>query len=191
VGVVAGAYAWNVQGPLATPRQAAREQRLHDLWTTPHGVVKAAQRHGATVKWVEGNGRDIAVVSFAEKGVMRASAFINADYLVEHVESRMPDPVMGDTAVITEYSEYRDFGRVKYPTRVRQTVGGAPVLDIEVKDVQPNAPVTIAVPDIVRAGKENVTAEKAAEGVWFVAGGSHNTMSSSSKRRSTTAARSP
>jgi glyoxylase-like metal-dependent hydrolase (beta-lactamase superfamily II) len=176
VGVVTGAYAWNVQGPLATPRQAAREQRLHDLWTTPHGVVKAAQRNGATVKWVEGNGRDIAVVSFAEKGVMRASAFINADYLVERVESRMPDPVMGDTVVVTEYSAYRDFGRVKFPTRVRQTAGGAPVLDIEVKDVQPNAPVTIAVPDLVRAGKENVTAEKAAEGVWFLAGGSHNSV---------------
>jgi glyoxylase-like metal-dependent hydrolase (beta-lactamase superfamily II) len=176
VGVVAGQHAWNLQGPLPTPRQAAREQRLHDLWTTPHGVVKAAQRNGASVRWVERNGGDIAVVSFAEKGVMRASAFINADYLVERVESRLPDAVMGDTAVVTEYSDYRDFGRIKFPTRIRQTMGGAPVLDIEVKDVQPNAPVTIPVPELVRAGKENVTAEKAAEGVWFLAGGSHNSV---------------
>src|SRR6185295_13706446 len=29
VGVVSGEFAWNVQGPLAVPRQAAREQRLH------------------------------------------------------------------------------------------------------------------------------------------------------------------
>jgi hypothetical protein len=88
-----------VQGPLAIPRQAAREQRLHDLWTTPHGVIKAAQRNKATVKWVGGNGKELAAVSFVDKGVMSATAFINERYLVERVESRMPDAVMGDTAV--------------------------------------------------------------------------------------------
>jgi glyoxylase-like metal-dependent hydrolase (beta-lactamase superfamily II) len=169
---VSGQFAWNVQGPLAIPRQAAREQRLHDLWTTPHGVIKAAQRNGATVKWVE----NLAAVSFAEKGVFSAVAFINDKYLVERVESRMPDAVMGDTRVVTEYWDYRELGTVKFPMRMRQSVAGTTVLDIELKEVQPNAEVSIPVPDVVRAGKdkENVTAEKAAEGVWFLAGGSHN-----------------
>ena len=172
VGVVSGQFAWNVQGPLAIPRQAAREQRLHDLWTTPHGVIKAAQRNGATVKWVE----NLAAVSFAEKGVFAAVAFINDKYLVERVESRMPDAVMGDTRVVTEYWDYRELGTVKFPMRMRQSVAGTTVLDIELKEVQPNAEVSITVPDVVRASKdkENVTAEKAAEGVWFLAGGSHN-----------------
>jgi glyoxylase-like metal-dependent hydrolase (beta-lactamase superfamily II) len=176
VGAVAADYAWNVQGPLPTPRQAARAQRLHDLWTTPHGVITAAQRNGATVKWIEGNGRDLAAVSFTEKGVLSATAFVNGDYLVERVESRMPDPVMGDIRVVTEYADYRDFGGFKFPVRIRQTMGGSPVLDLDVKEVQPNAPVSIAVPDVVRAGKEHVSAEKAAEGVWFLAGGSHNSV---------------
>jgi len=169
---VSGEFAWNVQGPLAIPRQAAREQRLHDLWTTPHGVIKAAQRNGATVKWIE----NLAAVSFAEKGVFSAVAFINDKYLVERVESRMPDPVMGDTAVVTEYWDYRELGTIKFPMRMRQTIAGSAVLDIELKEVQPNAEVSIPVPDVVRAGrdKENVTVEKAAEGVWFLAGGSHN-----------------
>jgi glyoxylase-like metal-dependent hydrolase (beta-lactamase superfamily II) len=170
IGVVSGEFAWNVQGPLAIPRQAAREQRLHDLWTTPHGVIKAAQRNNATVKWV-GN---LAAVSFAEKGVFSATAFINEKYLVERVESRMPDPVMGDTAVVTEYWDYRELGTVRFPMRIRQTMAGTPVLDIEVKEVQPNPQVAIPVPDVVRAGKENVTVEKAAQGVWFFAGSSHN-----------------
>lgn len=169
-GAVSGEFAWNVQGPLAVPRQAAREQRLHDLWTTPHGVIKAAQRNNATVRWVE----NLAAVSFAEKGVFSAVAFINEKYLVERVESRMPDPVMGDTTVVTQYWDYRELGTVKFPMRIRQTIAGTPVLDIEVKEVQPNAQVAIAVPDVVRAGKENATAEKAAQGVWFFAGGSHN-----------------
>jgi glyoxylase-like metal-dependent hydrolase (beta-lactamase superfamily II) len=177
VGAVSGDFAWNVQGPLAIPRQAAREQRLHDLWTTPHGVIKAAQRNGATVKW-DGNGgiSNLAAVSFTEKGVFSAVAFINDKYLVERVESRLPDPVMGDTRVTTEYWDYRELGTVKFPMRMRQTIAGTPVLDIELKEVQPNAEVSIAVPDVVRAGrdKENVTVEKAAEGVWLLAGGSHN-----------------
>jgi len=170
IGVVSGEFAWNVQGPLSVPRQAAREQRLHDLWITPHGVIKAAQRNGATVKWVE----NLAAVSFTEKGVLSAVAFINEQYLVERVESRMPDPVMGDTAVVTTYADYKSFGNVKFPTRIRQTMAGSPVLDLEVKEVQPNAQLSIAVPDVVRAARENVTVEKAAEGVWFLAGGSHN-----------------
>jgi glyoxylase-like metal-dependent hydrolase (beta-lactamase superfamily II) len=174
VGVVSGAFAWNVQGPLPIPRQAARAQRLHDLWTTPHGVIKAAQRNNATVKWVGGNAGELAAVSFAEKGVMRATIFLNDKYLVERVESRMPDPVMGDTPVLTEYWDYRELGTVKFPMRMRQSIAGTPVLDIEVKEVRPNAPVAIQVPEVVRAGRENVTAEKAAEGVWFFAGGSHN-----------------
>jgi glyoxylase-like metal-dependent hydrolase (beta-lactamase superfamily II) len=171
-GAVSGAFAWNIQGPLPIPRQAAREQRLHDLWTTPHGVIKAAQRNGATVKWIE----NLAAVSFAEKGVFSAVAFINDKYLVERVESRMPDPVMGDTAVVTEYWDYRDLGTIKFPMRMRQTLAGTTVLDIELKEVQPNAEVSIPVPDVVRAAKdkENVTVEKAAEGVWFLAGSSHN-----------------
>jgi glyoxylase-like metal-dependent hydrolase (beta-lactamase superfamily II) len=176
VTAVSGAFAWNVQGSLAVARQAALAQRLHDLWTTPHGVIKAAQRNSATVKWVHGNGMELAAVSFAEKGVMTVTAFVNDQYLVERVVSRVPDPVMGDTPVLTLFSEYRDFRGVKFPTRIRQIMAGTPVLDLRVTDVQPNASVSIAVPDGVRAGRENVTAEKAAEGVWFLAGGSHNSV---------------
>ena len=174
IGVVSGQFAWNMAGPLPTPRQAALEGRLHDLWTTPHGVIKAAQRNNATVKWVPGNGKELAAVSFSEKGILSATAFINDQYLVERVESRTPDPVLGDTAVVTTYSDYRDFGRTKFPMRIRQTMAGSPVLDITVKEVQPNAQVSIQVPEVVRSAKENVTVEKAAEGVWFLAGGSHN-----------------
>lgn len=174
MGAVSGRYAWNVQGPLAIPRPAALAQRLHDLWTTPHGVIRAAQRNAATVKWVVSNGRELAAVSFAEKGVMRATVFFNDHYLVERIDSRMPDPVMGDTPVLTEYWDYRELGTLRFPMRMRQSIAGTPVLDIEVREVQPNAPVAFPVPEIVRAGRESITVEKAAEGVWFFAGGSHN-----------------
>ena len=45
--LVSGNFAWNQAGPLSVPRQAALASRLHDLWITPHGVIKAAMKSGA------------------------------------------------------------------------------------------------------------------------------------------------
>jgi glyoxylase-like metal-dependent hydrolase (beta-lactamase superfamily II) len=175
VTVASGKLAWNVAGPLATPRQQGLESRLHDLWTTPHGVIKAASRGNAKVSFVTQGGKEHAAVSFAVPGVLSATAFFNEEYILERVESRYSDNVMGDIPVVTTYSEYRIFGPIVFPTRIQQTMAGFPTLDIAVKEVQPNAKVDIAVPEIVaKAAGENVTTEKAADGVWFVAGGSHN-----------------
>ena len=65
---------------------------------------------------------------------------------------------------------------MKFPTRIRQSVGGFPVLDVTVKEVQPNAPVALSVPDAARNTAERVTTDKVAEGVWFIGGGSHNSV---------------
>ena len=42
--------------------------------------------------------------------------------------------------------------------------------------MQHNAPADIAVSELVRVASERVTSDKAAEGVWFVGGGSHNSV---------------
>src|SRR6266571_3718137 len=148
---VSGDYAWNqaASGPVPGPRFVT--DRVHQLWITPHGAIKAAMKNKATL--------------FLDKGG-----------LVERVESRIPDPVLGETTAVTRYSDYRDYGGVKFPSRIRQSQGGFPVLDLAVKEVQPNAPADIQLPDAVRNAAERATTEKVAEGVWFVAGGSHNSV---------------
>ncbi len=168
---VSGAFAWNqlATAPLPGPRFVA--DRVHQLWITPHGVVKAALKNNATAQ----PGKP-AAVSFAEPGRFSATVFFNADGLVERVESRAPDAVLGETAFVTTYADYRDFAGVKFPTRIQQTQGGSPVLDVTVKEVQPNAPADIQLPDLVREASERVTTEKVADGVWFVAGASHNSV---------------
>jgi glyoxylase-like metal-dependent hydrolase (beta-lactamase superfamily II) len=173
---VSGDYAWNLAGNNAVPGPRSVADRVHQLWLTPHGVVKAALRNNATLEWRTQDGKSIAAVSFKQPGRFTATAYINEDYLVERVESRAPDPVLGDTATVTRYSDYRDFSGVKFPARVQQSQGGYPVLDVGVKEVQPNAPADIALPDAVRDAVERVTTDKVAEGVWFVAGGSHNSV---------------
>ena len=173
---LSGAHAWNQAGPLPVPALATVSGRIHDLWTTPHGVIKAAMKNHATLVWRAQGGRELAAVSFTEPGVYSATAIINPDYLVERIESRVPNPVLGDMPVVTTYSEYRDFSGVKFPMRIRQTQGGFPVLDLAVSEVQPNAPADIQVPEIVLAAAERVAVEKADEGVWYLAGGSHHSV---------------
>jgi glyoxylase-like metal-dependent hydrolase (beta-lactamase superfamily II) len=172
VALVRGEYAWNMAGTSATAAPLAVTDRMHDLWITPHGVVKAALRNQATVR-SEG---PLSVVTFSERGRFRAVAWINAAGLVERVESVLPNPVLGDTRVVTRYLAYRDFGGVMFPTRIEQKQGGFPVLELDVSQVQPNAPVAIAVPAAVQSATERVTVEKAADGVWFLSGGSHNSV---------------
>ena len=174
--LVSGDYAWNVvaSGPAPGPRFLA--DRVHQLWITPHGVIKAAMKsQAATAKAGKGD-KGLMAVAFTQPGKFSATVFFDKDGLVERVESRLPDPVLGETTAVTRYSDYRDYGGVKFPSRIQQSQGGFPVLDLAVKEVQPDAPADIQVPDNVRSAGERVTIEKVAEGVWHVAGGSHNSV---------------
>ncbi len=167
-----GSHAWNMTGPAPAAAPVAIDGRIHDLWTTPHGVVKAAMRNKATVRSEGG----YSVVSFIEPGRYSATAWIGADGMVQRVDSVMPHPVSGDTAVSTLYSGWRDFGGVKFPGRIVQTQAGYPVLDLNITEVQANAPAAIETPALVTAFAERVESTQAAPGVWHLAGGSHNSV---------------
>ena len=173
---VSGGSAWNMAGTNAQPGPRFVVDRLHQLWVTPHGVIKAAQRNNATVEFKTVGGKSLAAVTFTEPGRFQATAFINDNYLVERVESRLPDPVLGDVASVTNYADYRDQGGVQFPSRIQQSQGGHPTLDVTVKEVKANVPVDIQIPEAVLKAVERVAVEKVAEGVWFLAGGSHNSV---------------
>ena len=74
------------------------------------------------------------------------------------------------------FSGYRDYAGVKFPGRIRQVMGDYEVLDLQVSEVQVNVPGGTAAPELVRRFAERVAVEKAAEGNWFLAGGSHNSV---------------
>ena len=172
-GLLHGLHAWNIVGssPVASP--IAVDARIHDLWTSPHGVVKAALKHNRATALPDGTRW---VISFTERGRYSAKAWIGPDGLVERVDTLQPNPVLGDMQTVTFYTDYRDFGGVKFPARIRQVQGGFPVLDLVVNQVQVNQPAGIVVPPAVEAATERVTADKVAEGVWMIGGGSHNSV---------------
>jgi glyoxylase-like metal-dependent hydrolase (beta-lactamase superfamily II) len=169
--VMSGDHAWNVTGETPVPAPVALIERQLQLWTTPHGVVKAAIASNATVQ-----GRTIA---FAVPGRFTAKATVDDRNLIEKVDAVLHNAVVGDMSVEVVYSDYRDFAGVKFPTRIRQSAGGFAALDLIVTDVRPNAAVDIAVPDSIRqatAPYARVASEQAADGVWYVTGGTHHSV---------------
>jgi glyoxylase-like metal-dependent hydrolase (beta-lactamase superfamily II) len=173
---VSGAFAWNQAAAGAQPGPRFVADRVHQLWITPHGVLQAAQRNRAAAQTRSEGGATVTALKFNEPGRFDAVAIVGADGLVQRVESRAPDAVLGEVDVVTRYSNYRDVGGVKFPGRIEQSIAGSPVLDLTVRDVQPNAAVDIAPPDAVRNAAERVATEKLADGVWHVGGGSHNSV---------------
>ena len=172
---VYGDFAWNqtAAGPAPGPRFVA--ERLHALWITPYGVVKAALRNNAKVGTGKVGSASMTTLTFTEPKRFRAVAYVDGGRVVR-VESRIPDAVLGETDVVTTYGGYADFGGFAFPTRITQTQGGHPTLELAVREVIPNAPADIALPDAVRTATERVTVDKVADGVWFIAGGSHNSV---------------
>jgi glyoxylase-like metal-dependent hydrolase (beta-lactamase superfamily II) len=169
--VVSGDQAWNVANDAAIPAPIALAARQLELWATPHGVIRAAQASNASVQ-----GR---LVVFAAPGRYHARATLDRANLVQRVHALIPNPVLGDIPIVFEYADYKDFGGVKFPTRIKQTAGGFPTLDLTVTEVRPNAPVDITVPDDVRnatAPYATVTSQMVADGVWYITGGTHHSV---------------
>ncbi len=175
--MVSGTQAWNQIGenPPA-PALAAVADRLHQLWITPHGVIKAAMKHNATVQAQTEGGKKMTTISFMVPGQLKVKALVNERNLVEKVDSWNTNPVLGDMLTETTYADYKDFGGVQFPTKITQKQGGFPTLDLTVSEVKPNAPVDIQVPDNVRQASVKVETDKVADGVWFLTGGTHNSV---------------
>ncbi len=179
VQVVSGNHAWNVAGNNNVPVPAALDERQLQIWIGPHGVLKAAAANKATAKSTKKDGSKLTVLSFQTGSQFKVNGYINGQNLVEKVETWIPNPVLGDMLVETTYSDYKDFGGIKFPTRVVQKQGGHPALELNVTDVQPNAPADISAPENVRAASApavKVESQKLAEGVWYLTGGSHHSV---------------
>jgi glyoxylase-like metal-dependent hydrolase (beta-lactamase superfamily II) len=178
---VNGDKAWTVgANGTANPQLANAEERQLQIWMSPHGFLQAATAAGnATVKSRTENGKKVNVVSFTAMNKFKVDGTIDSDGLVTKVETKFPNPVLGDMPYIFTYSDYKDFGGVKFPTKIVQSEGGFPVNEVTVTSVQPNVPVDIPVPANVQSATMpvvTVATSKIADGVWFLGGGSHHSV---------------
>jgi len=169
--LLSGDMAWNVTGETATPAPITLGDRQFQLWSTPHGVVKAAMAGKGAIQ-----GRTI---TFGVPGSFKATATLDAANLIERVDGTLANTVVGDMPVSVTYADYRDFGGVKFPTKIRQTYAGFPALELTVTDVKPNVAADIAVPDNIKQAENpytRVQSQKAADGVWYLTGGTHHSV---------------
>lgn len=171
---VSGKYAWNMAENTPVPQNGAAAERQLQIWLTPHGFLKGAMENSATAKKVAA-GTEIAF----QMGKFTVTGTVDAHNLVAKTATHVPNPVLGDMAVETAYSNYKDFNGVKFPTTIVQKQGGSAVLELNVGSVVPNPGMNISVPESVQNATPpaiKVDSKKMADGIWFVAGGSHNSM---------------
>jgi glyoxylase-like metal-dependent hydrolase (beta-lactamase superfamily II) len=179
---VSGTTAWNLAAPagaapntapVAQPQPAAVEERVMEIWTTPHGFLKAAATNNATSTPSEG-GSEVTFTAGKNKYI----GTINAQNEVTRVQTWIDNPVLGDTEVLFTYSDYKDFGGVRFPSRIVRVQGEHPVLDLTVSNVTANPAANITVPAEASAAPAPVTAtaEKLAGGVYYIKGGSHHSV---------------
>ena len=194
ISLVSDSYAWNMQGAMAVPAPADAEQRQLEIWLTPHGCLKAALAPGANpiaITRNEQNKGRIRAVSFMALGKYRVQCAINDKNLVDRIQTWFPNPVVGDLYYELVLTNYKDFGGVMFPTTFHahhdldddlegegvNVSGGHNSFGLTVSNVQANVnAAALTVPDAVRQATVppiRVESQKAAEGVWYVGGGTH------------------
>ena len=175
VNLVSGQYAWNQPGNAPQPAVAAAEERQLQIWLTPHGFLNGAMQNSATVK----KGKGGTEVSFTAMSKFKVTGTIDTQGMVTKTETRIPNPVLGDMLVETDYSAYKDFNGVKFPTVIVQKQGGHPLLDLAVTDVKTDVPLQLSVPEAVKQAKlppVAVQTQKLGDGLWWLGGGSHHSV---------------
>jgi len=145
-----------------------------EIWMTPSGFLRAAATNNATVKSQTMGGKKYSVLTFMGQNKANVNGYINDQNMVEKVETSIDNPMLGDTPFDVSYSAYKDFGGVKFPTRIVEKQGGYPILDLTVTDVKPNIAANIQPPQ-GRGGAGGgppqppaTTSQKLADGVYLI-----------------------
>jgi glyoxylase-like metal-dependent hydrolase (beta-lactamase superfamily II) len=151
-------------------RTAALRRELALL--LPAGFIQLAA-HSKQVSARELPGGTCAVTAALDEGPP-ITADVGRDGSVLRIESRAADDVLGDAVVETRFSGRIQSGSRLMPARIVQNYGGFPVLDLEVKQVSFNEPVSVAadavppLPDWVAPA--SLPSEKVGDGVFVIPG---------------------
>jgi glyoxylase-like metal-dependent hydrolase (beta-lactamase superfamily II) len=155
-------------------RDGRTETGLVPILMTPHGFLKAALSRRTTVTSRSSGGRTLQVVAL-EAGGRTLSADINDQHLVERIQTTAANSVLGSMPVEVVFSDYKDHAGVRFPTRIVQSQGGHPTLDLTVTDVRPNGAATVTAasgtPGPAPPSPPRTDVEKIVDGVFFLAGG--------------------
>jgi glyoxylase-like metal-dependent hydrolase (beta-lactamase superfamily II) len=171
-----GDTAWTARRGKARPaRSPARSQ--HWLWTSPHGLIKAAQESNSKVKLETVGSKKWNTLAVGKSGLFRAIGYFDVkENLLRKVEAQIAHEVLGDMSVVTLYTGYKTFDDVKHPARIIINYVGQTAFDLELNTVTPNAPADIEIPTALKPYEIKTTTEKVSDGIWYIRGGSHHSV---------------
>jgi glyoxylase-like metal-dependent hydrolase (beta-lactamase superfamily II) len=149
------------------------------FWMTPFGFLEGAMANNAAVTSVAMDGKRYSVVTFSVQNRYKVLGYINEQNLVERVQTWIDNDVLGDMSVEAWFSDYKDYGGVKFPATIVEKQAGFPVTILEVASVRPNAAVTVPLPSPAApaaAPPAVVSSERIADGVYYLKGGTHHSV---------------
>jgi glyoxylase-like metal-dependent hydrolase (beta-lactamase superfamily II) len=120
-----------------TPANMAWAQQL-EIWITPWGFLKGAAANNATAKAQTVGGKRYTVVTWLSPikspsgASYRLVGYIDANNLVDRVQTWLENPIFGDMLVEAEYTNYRDNNGLKYPATIVQKRGGWPTFQAQI-----------------------------------------------------------
>jgi glyoxylase-like metal-dependent hydrolase (beta-lactamase superfamily II) len=158
-------------------RDGRTENGALQIWLTPHGFLKAAAAATPTVRTTTVGGRRATLVSFRAFDKYTITGRLDADNLVEHVETTVSNPLYGDMKLEAEYADYRDIAGARFPMRIVQRQGGFPTLQLTIAEVRPTTQAALALAPPERAagvpadgGAARATPREIASGLWALEG---------------------
>jgi len=128
----------NIVGSVSSPWEAQLQ-----LWMTPYGFLKGARANNATVESQTVNNKIFNVVSFILQGKYKVSGYIDENNVIDKIETRAADPILGDVPVEASFLSYRDVNGIKFPSGFVQKRNGTVSKIIMMNEVKPNTAVNI------------------------------------------------
>ncbi len=179
VNLIGGQYAWNQPGNAPQAALGAAAERQLQIWLTPHGFLLAAAENNATATTKTNNGEKVTELTFTI-GKNKVVGDIDGHNNVTNVMTWIANPVLGDMPVETAFSNYKTFVGMMFPMHIVQKEGGFVTLDLSIAAAQANVPnASLQAPESVKqatAAPMMVDAQKLADGLWWLGGGSHNSL---------------
>ena len=146
-----------------------------ELWMLPHGFLRAAAaRHATVAAQTVVDGKKYTIVSFAGDNKAKVNGYINAQNMVERVETWIDNAFLGDMLFEAIYTDYKDVGGAQFPMHIVQKQGGYPTFDLNLADVTINTAVDIQAPPAQGGAAPAAPAaqsEKLGDGVYLITGG--------------------
>jgi len=118
-----------------------------DMAMTPIGFLKAAAEHSSSL--TAKTEKKMTVVSFpmdvpgATPYKTMVNGYIDDKGMVQKVDTMINENFLGDIKWEATFSDWKDFGGVKFPTHIVQRQGGPKFFELMISDVKVNQPVDL------------------------------------------------